>query len=139
MPRKSAAAAATLDPRGRRLDPPPGLSAAERKAFIAAVMSVRPGHFAAEEVPLLVAYAAAVVQERDIIQELETAETAPAKAVLWTAHRGVAGSLVRLARALRLGPLARNPSRNTRRPGTVEPSAPLPWEWEPDEPEGPLN
>jgi hypothetical protein len=132
MPRKSAAAAVMLDPRGRRLAPPPGLSAAERKAFITAVMSVRPGHFAAEETPLLVAYAAAVVQERVIANDLEEAEDDRLKAALWAAQARVAGTLVRLARALRLGPMARNPSRNTRRPGTVEPSGPLPWEYEPD-------
>src|SRR5580700_1651199 len=54
MPRKSAAAIATLEPRGRRLEPPPGLSAAERAAFVATVRSVRPGHFADEDTPLLV-------------------------------------------------------------------------------------
>jgi hypothetical protein len=35
MPRKSAAAIATLEPRGRRLEPPPGLSEAEQAAFVA--------------------------------------------------------------------------------------------------------
>jgi hypothetical protein len=138
MPRKSAAAIATLDPRGRRLEPPPGLSAAESAAFVATVMSVRPGHFASEERPLLVAYAAAIVQERVIAQDLEEVEDGKAKAGLWAAQARVAGTLVRLARALRLGPMARNPSRNTRRPGTVEPSGTLPWEFDPepdDEPE----
>jgi hypothetical protein len=53
MPRKSAAATATLDPRGHRLEPPPGLSEAERAAFVAAVKSVKPGHFADEDTPLL--------------------------------------------------------------------------------------
>jgi hypothetical protein len=133
MPRKSAAATTTLDPRGRRLEPPPGLSQAERAAFVATVKSVRPGHFAAEETPLLVAYAAAIVQERDIAHDLEAAEDEKAKAALWAAHARVAGTLTRLARALRLGPMARNPSRNRRRPGTVEADGPLPWEYEPDE------
>jgi hypothetical protein len=131
MPRKSAAATATLDPRGQRLEPPPGLSAAERAAFIATVGGVRPGHFAAEDVPLLVVYAAAIVQERDIAHELEDAEDEKAKAPLWTAHGRVAGSLTRLARALRLGAMARNPSRSRRRPGTVEPSGVPPWEYRP--------
>ena len=74
MPRKSAAATATLDPRGHRLEPPPGLSEAERAAFVAAVKSVKPGHFADEDEPLLVAYAAAIVQERAIARDLEAAE-----------------------------------------------------------------
>lgn len=129
MPRKSAVALATLDPRGHRLEPPPGLSEAERAAFIAIVRSVRPQHFAAEDVPLLTAYAAATVQERDIAHELETAEDEKTKAALWTAHGRVAGSLTRLARALRLGAMARDPTRSRRRPGTVEPSGPLPWEY----------
>jgi hypothetical protein len=134
MPRKSAAATVMLDPRGRRLEPPLGLSTAERKAFVAAVMSVRPGHFAAEELPLLVAYAAATVQERAIARDLEEADE-KGRITLRTAHGRVAATLVRLSRALRLGPLARDPSRNTRRPGTVEPSGELPWEWKPNEPE----
>jgi hypothetical protein len=121
-----------LDPRGRRLEPPPGLSAAEREAFSATVRSVKPGHFAAEETPLLVTYARAIVRDGVIAAELKTAESATAKAALWAAQERVAGSLVRLARALRLGPLARNPSRNTRRPGTVEPSGDLPWEYRPE-------
>jgi hypothetical protein len=53
MPRKSAAAIALLEPRGHRLEPPPDLCEAERVAFVAAVRSVKPGHFAAEDVPLL--------------------------------------------------------------------------------------
>ena len=76
MPRKSAAATATLDPRGHRLEPPPGLSEAERAAFVAAVRSVKPGHFADEDTPLLTAYAAAIAQERAIAQDLEAAEEA---------------------------------------------------------------
>jgi hypothetical protein len=135
MPRKSAAAIATLDPRGHRLEPPPGLSEAERAAFVAAVRSVKPGHFADEDTPLLTAYAAAIAQERAIAQDLEAAEEAEedekakAKDRLRTAHGRVAGSLTRLARALRLGAMARAPSRNRRLPGTVEPSGPPPWEY----------
>jgi hypothetical protein len=133
MPRKSAVAIATLEPRGHRLEPPPGLSDAERAAFVATVRSVKPGHFAAEDVPLLVAYAAAAVQERVIAHELEAAEDEKAKDRLWLAHGRVAGSLTRLARALRLGAMARAPSRNRRLPGTVEASGPPPWEYRPGE------
>ena len=117
--------------------PPSGLSKAERAAFVAAVRSVRPGHFAAEETPLLTAYASAIVQERAIAGELEAAMSGKAKDGLRLAHGRVVGSLVKLTRALRLGPMARNPSRNTRRPGTVEPSGELPWEFEPDDDEPP--
>ena len=131
MPRKSSAALAALDPRGRHLDPPASLSKAEREAFVAVVNSVRPGHFNPDDMPLLVAYA---VQERDIAHDLEAAEDEKAKAVLWTAHGRVAGSLVRLARSLRLGAMARNPSRNRRGVAPLpEPSGAPPWEYEPDE------
>jgi hypothetical protein len=140
MPRKSSAAAVSLDPRGRRLEPPPGLPAAQRAAFIATVKSVKPNHFAAEDMPILLAYAAAQEEERDIVRDLEAAKAADdsaAKAVLRTAQGRNASSLTRLARALRLGALARDPSRNTRRPGTVEPAGPLPWEFEPGDDDAP--
>jgi len=142
MPRKSAAALTMLDPRGHCLEPPPGLSAVERAVFVATVKSVKPGHFAAEDALLLTAYVAAAVQERDIAQELDAlvhpgaprtaedqAEDEKAKDRLRTAHGRVAGSLTRLARALRLGAMARDPSRSRRRPGTVEPSGAPPWEY----------
>jgi hypothetical protein len=129
MPRKSAAATATLDPRGQRLEPPPGLSEAEQAAFVATVKSVKPGHFANEDTPLLTAYVAAIVQERAICQELEAAEEEKTKDRLRTAHGRVAGTLARLARSLRLGAMARAPSRNRRLPGTVEPSGAPPWEY----------
>lgn len=133
MPRKSAAAAAMLDPRGQRLEPPPDLSRAEREAFKATVRSVRPNHFAQEDLPLLVAYSAAIAQERAIARELEAVQDGEdaekTKDRLRNAHGRVAGSLTRLARALRLGAIARDPTRCRRRPGTVEPSGPLPWEF----------
>ena len=134
MPRKSAAALSLVGPRSRELEPPPGLLPAERIAFVIAVRSVKPGHFALEDVPLLVAYASATVQERAISRELGEAETEMAKAGLRAAHGRVAGSLVRLARALRLGAMARAPapSRHRRLQGTVEASAAPPWEYEPD-------
>ena len=70
MPRKPAAATATLDPRGRRLEPPPGLSEAERAAFVAAVRSVKLGHFADEDTPLLTAYALASRAPRNAADRL---------------------------------------------------------------------
>jgi hypothetical protein len=140
MPRKSAAALSLVEPRGRRLQPPRGLSPAERAAFVATVRSVKPGHFAAEDTPLLTAYASATVQERAISGELETAATETAKDKLRLAHGRVSGSLVRLATTLRLGAMARNPARHRRSAATVEPDGVLPWEYEPDgEPEERLN
>lgn len=132
MPRKSAVAIAALDPRGHRLEPPPGLSAAERAAFVATVRSVRPGHFMAEELPLLTAYASAQVQERAIARDLEAADDEKVTDRLRAAHGRVAGTLTRLARALRLGPMARNTSRNRRGVGALpEPSGAPPWEYRP--------
>jgi hypothetical protein len=140
MPRKSAASIIALDPRGRRLAPPRGLSTAEREAFTSTVRSVKPGHFALEDVPLLVAYASATVQERAISRELETIETETGKDKLRLAHGRVSGSLVRLATALRLGAMARNPSRNRRASSTVEAEGELPWEYEPgDDPNKKLH
>jgi hypothetical protein len=84
----------------------------------------------------LVAYASATVQERAISGELDAAETETAKAGLRAAHGRVAGSLVRLARALRLGAMARTPPPTRQRrlqASTIETSAAPPWEYEPDE------
>ena len=98
------------------------MSAAERVAFGATVRSVKPGHFAREDLPLLTAYAAAQVQERSIADELAKAETATAKDKLWMAHGARFRELKRkLARALASwgdGAPIRPGSR--RRPGTVE-------------------
>lgn len=146
MPRKSAAATRSIDPRGHHLDPPPDLTAAERKVFAATVASVRPGHFAADDLLLLTAYVAAAVQERTIVQELEELASPDAprtaedradgdktKDRLRAAHGRAAGTMTRLARALRLGAIARNPSRSRRRPGMAEPiGGPLPWEFDPE-------
>ncbi|MFZ0599809.1 MAG: hypothetical protein WAN05_00170, partial [Roseiarcus sp.] len=70
-------------------------------------MSVRPNHFAQEDMPLLVAYAAAIAQERAIARDLEAVQDGEdaekTKDRLRNAHGRVAGSLTRLARALRLG------------------------------------
>ena len=135
MPRKSTLVPVSIEPRGYRLEPPASLSEAEKAAFIATVMSVRPTHFALEDMPLLVAYAAATVQERAIVKELDAvaanAEDADkAKDRLRTAHGRTAGTLTRLAHALRLGAMARNPSRHSRPAGTVEAPGPLPWEFQ---------
>jgi hypothetical protein len=81
--------------------------------------------------PLLTTYAAAIVQERAIAHELEAAEDEKAKDRLRLAHGRVAGSLTKLARALRLGPMAREPGRHRRAPSTIEPSGALPWEYRP--------
>ena len=113
-------------PEGRFVGHPLRMAEFMRDDFGATVRSVKPGHFAREDLPLLTAYAAAQVQERSIADELAKAETATAKDKLWMAHGRVSGSLTKLARALRLGAMARDPTRSRRRPGTVEASGASP-------------
>jgi hypothetical protein len=126
MPRTSAAASLTVLPR-LRLEPPPHLSKAERDVFVATVNSVKPEHFAAEDAPLLSAYCAAVVQERAIVASLAKAAEDEVDR-LRAAHDRIAGTLVKLARALRLGPMARD-ATHRRRPGTVRPAGERPWDY----------
>ena len=126
LPRTSSAASPLVLLQGQRLEPPPHLSKAERAAFLATVESVKPEHFAPEDLPLLCAYCAVSVQERAIAAALAGSpgdEVANLRAALSRA----AGDLVRLARSLRLGPLARNANR--RRPGTTRPSGERPWDY----------
>ena len=126
MPRASAASLILLQ--GQRLEPPPHLSKAERAAFVEVVDSVKPEHFVAEDAPLLCAYCAASLQERAIAAALANASAEEADR-LRAAHSRAAGDLVKLARALRLGPMARNAAYNRRRPGTTRPSGPRPWDY----------
>jgi hypothetical protein len=73
-----------------------------------------------------------MVQERAIARVLEAAADEKVMDRLWAAHDRVAGSLTRLARALRLGPMARNTSRNRRGVAPLpEPSGSPPWEYDP--------
>ena len=135
MPRKSAAALSLVGPRSGELQPPADLLPAERIAFVVTVRSVKPGHFAAEDIPLLVAYASATVQERAISRELAEAETETGKKELRAVHGRVAGSLVRLARALRLGAMARTPTPTRQRrlqASAIDTSAAPPWEYAPE-------
>jgi hypothetical protein len=125
MPRASAASLTLLT--GLRLEPPGSLSAAERAAFVATVESVNADHFAAEDLPLLSAYCAASVQERAIAAALVGASQEDVDR-LRAAMSRAAGDLVKLARALRLGPMARNANR--RRPGTTRPSGERPWNYQ---------
>jgi hypothetical protein len=71
-------------------------------------------------------------RSRAIARVLEAAADEKVMDRLWAAHDRVAGSLTRLARALRLGPMARNTSRNRRGVAPLpEPSGSPPWEYDP--------
>jgi hypothetical protein len=112
-----------------RLEPPPGLSQAEREVFKATVNSVKPEHFAAEDAPLLSAYCAAVLEERTIASALTEASEDDVDH-LRIARSRAAGDLIKLARALRLGPIARD-ATHRRRPGTVRSGGERPWDYRP--------
>ena len=135
MPRKSAAALSLAAPRGRGLSSRRPVSPSRRAGGVRdAVRSVKPGHFALEDVPLLVAYASATVQERAISGELETAETETGKDKL----RPPMGALREVSCGWRersaSGPWRGRRRRHRRRlQTTVEASGAPPWEYEPDE------
>ena len=127
MPRPSAAALVVVQGRAA-LAPPRGLSSAERRVFEATVAAVKVEHFAPEDVPLLVAYCTTVAEERRIAAELAKAIEQEDVDRLRLAWSRTAGDLIKLARALRLGPMARD-ATNRRRPGTVRSAARKPWDF----------
>ena len=93
--------------------------------------AVKVEHFAPEDMPLLVAYCTAVTQERVIAAELAGAVDEEAIDRSRLALSRAAGDLIKLARALRLGPMARD-ATNRRRPGTVRSSSRRPWDFSRD-------
>ena len=129
MPRLSAAASSLALVQGQAaIAPPRGLTAAERKVFEATVASVKVEHFAPEDVPLLVTYCATVAQERIIAAELAEATEEEDIDRGRLALSRAAGDLIKLARALRLGPMARD-ATNRRRPGTIRSVGRRPWDF----------
>jgi hypothetical protein len=127
MPRLSTAARSLVLLQGQApLEPSADLTGAEREVFRATVKAVKAEHFAPEDLPLLAAYSAAVVQQKAIVAELGKASGEDVDR-LRAAMSRAAGDLVKLARALRLGPMARDDSR--RRRGTVRPTGPRPWDY----------
>ena len=121
MPRQSAAFPVIPGAPQQRLRPPPDLTPDEKQLFVDIVADHRPEHFQSTDAALLVVYVRAVVSEREAAAHLETEgkvvgdKPSPWLAVLAQSNR----TLLTFARSLRLGPLARAPSRASR-PGKPE-------------------
>ena len=139
MPRHSAAKIA-LAPflTETRLEPPKDLSTTERQAFIAIVNSVSPRHFAREDLALLRVLCTTIMLERHLAGRIaqahkkgETAELAR----LGSAHNQTIGTLTRLHRVLRIGPMARSSTAHRRSPSDVvhAPAETKPQPWDEDE------
>ena len=82
--------------------------------------SVKPEHFAIEDRVLLASYATTVLEERSIaarLAKLRAADSSDFKAEisLSAQHNRVVGSMIALARALRLGPKSRHGGAQLRR------------------------
>ena len=77
MPRRSNASLtiAAFSPGLRRLEPPPELGEVEARVFRETVAALAIDHFQAEDLPLLCAYARAVVLERRAAEELAVMAT----------------------------------------------------------------
>jgi phage terminase small subunit len=123
MPRKSAAAL-DMPPLGPppRLHPPDDLTGREREVFVDIVASCTATHFQPQDLPLLCAYARALVLERLAAAQLEAegyvitgaqgARPSPWLAVLAQATK----SMLALSHRLRLSPQGRSPTNPKRAP-----------------------
>ena len=126
MPRPSAAFPILPGSPAKHLSPPPGLSPAEKELFLDVVVDHRPEHFKLTDGVLLVAYVRAVLDEREAAAHLESegkvvdGKLSPWLTVRMQAHK----AMLSFARALRLGPLGRAPSRASR-PQPLKPSQTL--------------
>jgi hypothetical protein len=121
MPRRSSASLSVISPTGipLRLAPPADLDDAERDVFINTVGSKRPEAFEPSDLPLLAAYARAVVLEQRAAAALKTngPVTADGKPSPWLAVLAQATkAMMTLSLRLRLSPQGR---RSPDRPGHV--------------------
>ena len=84
MPRQAAAAAGFAASTARPLlKPPPDLNALEKEAFLDIVLGAPPHHFMPSDLPLIAAYAKAIVQERIAAGELAVAYLVDGKPSPW--------------------------------------------------------
>ena len=115
MPRKSANAFGfPTEASQERLHPPSELGGVERQIFTDIVATNRPEHFRSSDLPLLSAYARAIVLERRFAEQLADGD---AKALpMWN---GAVKAIVALSMRLRLSPQARQPN-NSARSGRAE-------------------
>jgi phage terminase small subunit len=122
MPRRSPYDVAFSTSTEPRLTPPPDLDADARQVFIDTVTSVRAGHFTAAHLPLLSAYADAVVLRQRASKGLreDGYVLRDGKASPWLPHLTLASrQLTILARALRLSPASQHA------PAPKEPALPV--------------
>ena len=103
----------------RRVEPPPNLSKVESEIFRKTVASCDPSHFVASDVPLLVAYAKAIVTNDKAYDELNRNYSRDA-ANLWDRSMK---NFISLSRSLRLGPRSRLDNRAAMRKQRGQPSA----------------
>ena len=121
MPRRSTASLliAHLSPLAGRLQPPAELGAVEAEVFRATVAAAPQSHFAAEDLPLLCAYARAVMFERRAAEELAAGAVVGSQPSPWLAiHGQMVRAISQLSIRLRIGPKSRAPSNNRRRAGS---------------------
>ncbi|WP_441259612.1 hypothetical protein AB7008_23635 [Bradyrhizobium sp. 521_C7_N1_3] len=114
MPRQAAAAATFAANNSTRelLKPPDDLDQLERAEFVSLVVGAPASHFLPSDLPLLAAYAKAIVAERIAAGELAAAYVIDGKPSPWLPiWQGKVRALTTLARMLSLSPGGRVPSK----------------------------
>jgi hypothetical protein len=119
MPRQTSASHAfKVRSSSERLRPPAELTAAEKKIFVALVMSVKPEHFQSGDMPLLTAYAHACALEIDLARKIAKDDKAMLR---W---EKTCKTMVALSLRLRLSPQSRTPTHTAPRPSSGRPLPP---------------
>ena len=115
MPRQAAAASGFAASTARPLlKPPPDLNALEKEAFLDIVLGAPPHHFMPSDLPLLAAYARAIVQEKIAAGELTRAYVVDDKPSPWLpVWQASIRAVTTLARMLALSPGGRVPSKSS--------------------------
>jgi phage terminase small subunit len=100
--------------------PPAGLSTEEERIFQELLTAVDPGHFAASDLPLLVAYVQAVAQHDRAVQAIRReGDVVNGKASPWIVVQEKAQrAMVALSMRLRLSPQARREKAQLPQPAT---------------------
>ena len=94
------------------LKPPPDLNALEKEVFLDIVLGAPPTHFLPSDLPLIAAYAKAIVQERIAAGELAAAYVVDGKPSPWLpVWQASIRAVTTLARMLALSPGGRVPSK----------------------------
>jgi hypothetical protein len=115
MPRQAAAASGFAASTARPLlKPPPDLNALEKEAFLDIVLGAPPHHFMPSDLPLVAAYARAVIQEKIAAGELARAYVVDDKPSPWLpVWQASIRAVTTLARMLALSPGGRVPSKSS--------------------------